>query len=280
MNLHNKLKYPDSVVEAARAEIYRPTNDILRVTELIDSPLIKRLAIQHWDELDKDVDDIVYASLFGTAWHKFLAGFQSNAMIEHRWSLNLPDGRLLSGQSDIFKPEEGILDDIKTQSAWAFVLGVKSWEDQLNVYADLIEEHGYNVNELWISAFLRDWSRYEAMKKRGNYPPHKFHRVKVKKWNKEVRKQYIQDRLRIHDNPDYVCSDKERWRTPTKFAVMKEGVKTAKRVLDTRDEAEAWIKAKKPKGEIAIIERRGGCRRCEDWCDVREVCPHREVTKK
>lgn len=276
MELTNHFKYPKSVVEACKEQIYHPTNEVLRVTELIDSPLVKRLMIQFWDKISIDVDEIVYSSLFGTAWHKFLSAFETGEIIEKRWSINR-GGIIISGQTDIYRPDTAAIDDNKTQSAWAFVFGTKSWEHQLNTYAQLVVENGYPVNELWINSFLRDWSKYEAMKGRNKkYPEHKFYRVKVPLWNEHKRKKFIDDRLDLHLNSkDYVCSSEERWERPTTYAVKKAGVKTAKRVLNTMKEAKKWIEDKKPKGDISIEVRKGGCIRCEGYCWVRGVCPYK-----
>jgi len=278
MNITNQYNYPQAVVKACQNELYKPVKDVHRVTELIDSPLIKRLLVEHWDDLAIDVDEMVYSSLFGTAWHKFLSSFEVDALVEKRWSIKAPmaEHSIISGQTDIFKIQDKAIDDNKTQSAWAFVFGTPSWERQLNIYAELVEENGYVVNELWINCFLRDWSKYEAMKGRNKtYPAHKFHRVRVPLWPKEKRQQYIKERLNLHiNNEDYICNDEERWRRKTTWAVMKKGVKTAKRVLDTQEEAAEWIEQKKPKGDISIVMRKGGCIRCEQYCTVRSCCPH------
>ena len=284
MELTNKYKYPASVVAAAKEQLYKPTYGLLRVTESIDSPLVKRLLIEYWDKIVIDVDEIVYSSMFGTAWHKFLAGFETGEIIEKRWSADY-GGTVLTGQTDIYRPDVGAIEDNKTQSAWAFVFGTASWGEQLNIYADLVVENGYVVNELWINSFLRDWSKYEAVRgKNKDYPEHKFHRVRVPLWSKDKRKQFIKERITLHVNhrDDYVCStyanvgkDNERWEKPTTFAVMKVGVKAARRVLDTMDEAKAWIDEKKPKGDISIVKRQGRCVRCEDWCWARNVCTYR-----
>jgi hypothetical protein len=280
MNLINQYNYPQAVVEACKAELYKPIADVHRVTELIDSPLIKRLLVKHWDELTVDVDEMVYSSLFGTAWHKFLSSFEVDAMIEKRWTIKAPafEHSVITGQTDIFKIQGSAIEDNKTQSAWAFVFGTPSWERQLNIYAELVEENGYEVNELWINSFLRDWSKYEAMKgKNRNYPTHKFHRVRVPLWDKEKRRDFMHERLSLHINDeDYVCSDEERWRRKTTWAVMKKGVKTARRVLDSEVEAERWIAEKKPQGDISIEKRLGGCVRCQEYCSVRSVCKHKD----
>jgi len=283
MNITNQYNYPQAVVKACQNELYKPVKDVHRVTELIDSPLIKRLLVEHWDDLTIDVDEIVYSSLFGTSWHKFLSSFEVDALIEKRWSVKRRLDEqwgdiIITGQTDLYKTNGGIIEDNKTQSAWSFVFGQPSWERQLNIYAELVEENGYPVNELWINSFLRDWSKYEAMKGRNrDYPKHKFHRVRVPLWNKDKRQGYINERLNLHiNNEDYVCSDEERWRRKTTWAVIKKGVKTAKRVLDTQKEAAKWIEQKKPKGDISIVMRKGGCIRCQEYCTVRNVCKYRE----
>jgi hypothetical protein len=284
MQLTNKYKYPASVVAAAKEGIYKPTYDLLRVTESIDSPLVKRLMVEYWDKIIIDVDEIVYSSMFGTAWHKYLAAFETGEIIEKRWSVDY-NGVIVSGQTDIYRPDIGAIEDNKTQSAWAFVFGTASWGEQLNVYTDLVLENGYAVNELWINSFLRDWSKYEAMKKsRTGYPEHKFHRVQVPMWSKDKRKKFIKDRIALHvdHRDDYVCStyaevgkNNERWEKPTTFAVMKEGVKAARKVEDTMEDAVAWLEKKPQKGEISIVKRQGRCVRCEDWCWARNVCKFR-----
>lgn len=286
MELSNKYKYPAAVVAAAKEEIYKPTWDLLRVTESIDSPLIKRLLIEYWDKIIIDVDEIVYSSMFGTAWHKFLSAFETNEILEKRWSVDY-NGIIVSGQTDIYRPDVGAIEDNKTQSAWAFVFGTASWQEQLNIYAELVEENGYAVNELWINSFLRDWSKYEAMKGRNsNYPEHKFHRVRVPLWSKDKRKKFIKDRIALHidHRDDYVCNTyaevgehNERWEKPTTFAVMKGGNKKASKVEPTLEEAAAWIETRKPetKAAMSIVKRAGRCIRCEDWCWARDVCKFR-----
>jgi len=277
MLITNRHSYPQSIVEACKAQLYHPIMDTLRVTELIDSPLIKRLSIEHWGGLEIDVDEIIYSSLFGVAFHEFVAKYEADAMVERRWYAKLPDtDMILSGQTDIFKPQEGVIEDNKTQSAWAFVFSTPNWERQLNVYAYLVEANGYDVRELWINSFLRDWSKYLVKQSNNDYPTHKFHRIKCNLWDANKRHNYILERLAIHNDPNYVCSDEERWRRPTTWAVKKKGTKTARRVLDTKDKAEQWITENKPKGDIYVEKRDGGCIRCLDYCTARSICPYKD----
>lgn len=277
MNIKNQYKYPEAVVKAVENEIYKPNIDVWRATELIDSPLVKRLLIKHWDDIEVDVDDYVYSSLFGTAWHKFLSKWEVEAMIENRWNIvfnKIP----ITGQTDIYKMSDGIIEDNKVTSAFAWVFGNIHWTEQLNIYATLIEHSGYPVKKLFINAFLRDWSRYEAMKGHNSkYPKHKFHKVKIPLWSRDRREAFLNSRIQLHLNgADYICSPEERWEKETTWAVKKKGTKKARRVLDTKEAAEKWIIDKKPKGDVFIEERKGECTRCKLYCSARTVCPYKE----
>jgi len=282
MILRNEYHYPDAVMKAVQGGLYKPQPKVLRVTELIDSPLIKRLLIDFWDRLEIDIDEFVNTSFFGTALHKYLASFESeDAMIEKRWSIR-EDGFIITGATDIYKPDKGFIEDIKTQSAWAFVFGNRNWEQQLNCYAYLVRKNGFPVNRLFIHSFLRDWSKYEAMKGRNkDYPKCRFHKMSVPLWAGERAKEFIRERLSLHrDHKDYVCSPEERWERPTTYALLKKGRKSAVRVLNTEAEMNKYIKEKNltsalESGTIWVEERKGRCVRCEDYCIVRSVCPYK-----
>lgn len=285
MNLANCYSYPQAVVKAVENQLYLPNEDIIRVSELIDSPLIKRLLIKYWDKITVDVDEIVYTSLFGTAWHQFLSGFEVNALIEKRWSVNIKD-IILTGQTDIYKSDKGIIEDNKTQSAWSFVFDQPRWRRQLNCYAYLIKQNGYLVNELWINSFLRDWSKYQVMKSRQkNYPKHKFHRIQIPQWSDTEQQKYINERLDLHLNcKDYICTtyaqageDNDRWEKPVTWAVKKKSRQDAVggRVFEREKEAIDFFDTKKDKGKWEIEFRKGYCKKCSDWCIVRSVCKYR-----
>lgn len=282
MKITNKLSYPDSVVKAAKESLYFPSWEVSHVTELIDSPLIKHLTIKHWDDLTVDTDEFINSSLFGTAWHKFLAGYEiDSAFVEKHWSLMVNDV-LVSGTTDIYK-DSGIVEDNKVTSAWAFVFGRVEWEYQLNLYAYLIKENNYPVNSLWINAFLRDWSQYTAMQNRNkDYPDSRFYRVQIPLWSVDKQKQYLLSRLKAHtEDREKECTPEQRWQRKEQFALAKKDRKTAIRVLDTKDEMLKYINQKNltkqfQNGTIYIEHRPGSCVRCNNYCPVRDVCKYKE----
>ena len=71
MKITNKRNLPEAFVKAVTPQ--KPTDGhTIRVTQLIEAPRIRRLEIDHWDELETDVEDNLWA-LFGTGLHKALA---------------------------------------------------------------------------------------------------------------------------------------------------------------------------------------------------------------
>ena len=72
------------------------------------------------------------------------------------------------------------------------------------------------------------------------------------------------------DNDIPPCTSEERWEKPTKFAVMKEGRKSAVRVLETQEDAE------KLAGELgknhSVQIRPGESTRCAEYCSAADYC--------
>lgn len=278
MKLTNQYSYPASLVRAVEQSIYRPEPGHFGVTSIAGPPLIHTLRRTRWDDITVDVDEFVRA-LFGTAWHAYLDRYSGDDLSEIAWQYQTR-GVVVRGKSDLYHGG-GIIDDHKTCSSWSFIFGTDDWERQLNLYSLLAQKNGYPVNELYINAFILDWSQYDAMKrKRDGYPTHRFYRIRVPHWTQEKQEAYLNERLDDHlNNPERECTPEEKWAKPDQYAVMKEGRKTAMRVLDTEAEALAWIdKQKKDKGKLSITHRKGGCKRCEEYCLVRSVCPFRSVT--
>jgi len=100
----------------------------------------------------------------------------------------------------------------------------------------------------------------------------------------------MEERVRVHRHARagegiIHCSDEERWSKPDKWAVMKEGRKSALRLLDSRLDAQRWCVTNDhvhlwEKGKnipfkkgISIVHRPGEDTRCEHYCAVSSVCP-------
>lgn len=276
MRLTNNNNYPDAIVRAAKAHLYEPSKDINRVTELISPPLIKTLTIENWDNIVVDVDDEIVA-LFGTAFHELLSSYEKKdgVIFKQRFNIKI-DGNVISGEPDKFVVDSGILSDYKVTSAWTMVFGRAEWEQQLNIYKFLLEKHGYTVNKAFINAFLRDWTKYQAIQK-GNwdYPQQRYVIKRINLWDNENIENFIKERLNDHlNNPRRECTAEEKWEKKATYAVVKEGRKTALRVLDSMGEAKEWLSQQKDTKKLSITERKGACTRCEQYCSVNKFCPY------
>ena len=202
------------------------------------------------------------------------------------------DGVLLSGAIDLQRDDEdGItIYDYKFTSAWALMNDKPEWEQQQNIYRYLIERaKGKPVKGLKICALIRDWSRRDAQNKT-DYPQAPIQVVDIPMWTMERTKQFIWERIEAHrdskvradwDEELPLCTDEDRWMRDTKYALKKEGRKTAIRVFDTEEEAKAVLKdmPEKEKGFIEI--RKGESVRCTgNFCGVAQFCSQYQQSLK
>ena len=68
------------------------------------------------------------------------------------------------------------------------------------------------------------------------------------------------------------CTAEERWERPIKYAVKKEGRKSALRVLDSLKDAENYMAEKKLFAKHFVETRQGESVRCESYCAVQPFC--------
>lgn len=71
MKITNKLNLPQALVAVAERGVRKPEPGKLHVTQLIDSPMVRRLRMEHWDEIEQDVCDLLQA-MQGSAVHAYL----------------------------------------------------------------------------------------------------------------------------------------------------------------------------------------------------------------
>jgi len=90
MKITNKHGLPEVFVNLLTRSPYSKGKAHLSATELLSSPRIVQLKKRHFDDIEEDVSDRIFA-LFGTAMHSILEdGKTSNAIVEqrlrkHRW---------------------------------------------------------------------------------------------------------------------------------------------------------------------------------------------------
>lgn len=278
MKLTNKFGLPDTFVNVIKRPQYTKGDSQISVTEILNSPRIVQLKRQHWDQLEEDAADMVW-SLFGSAVHNILQhGKDDHHIVEERIFTQFQGWRI-SGAIDLQEIfSDGIvISDYKVTSAWAAMNEKADWQNQLNIYAWLVERvKQIKVKQIQIIAIVRDWSRREAQTKEG-YPKAPVVVLPQTLWTQEQREAYISDRLKLHNDAFFAahagdnmpaCTSDDMWEKPESFAVKKEGGVRAKSVHSTRAEAEAALP---PKGYF--IEHRPGERtRCANFCQVSEFC--------
>lgn len=269
MKITNRMNLPEPLVRLCTPRPPSPTR--ISVTQLIGPPHLRRLTLAHWDALEEDVADRLWA-IMGTAMHALLEQHGgANALAEEHLEYDLaplgyPD-YTLTGRPDYYDADD-VLWDWKFTSLWALRDGLKSeWMEQINTYAWLFRRHSFPVRALRVLAVFRDWSKSDEMR---GVPPAQVYEVPM--MSDEEAEQYIRQRLDLHVHPylDEVCTPKERWERPTVYAVQKRGRKRAVKLCDTRAEADALVAAKGA-GHY-VQERRGESVRCAHYCSVARFC--------
>jgi hypothetical protein len=232
------------------------------------------------EELEQDVSDMVW-SIFGSAVHNVLEhGKDANHVVEERLHAE-KDGWHISGAIDLqVVTDEGIeINDYKTVSVWAVMNDKPEWEQQLNIYAWLVETVKKTpISKIKIIAILKDWKEAEAST-RQNYPVKQVVTLDIPIWSMEQREAFIKERIHLHSEALFAndtneslpeCTPAECWEKPTTYAVKKDGGVRAKSVHQTLEDAE---KALEEAGKGYNLEVREGERtRCAKYCQVAPWC--------
>lgn len=283
MKITNKFGLPQPFVDLATKSAYSKGQADYSVTEIISPPRIQRLRVKHWNEMEQDVSDMTW-SLMGTMAHNLLEKKTNDGLqAEERLYVEI-DGVVLSGAMDLQEEVDGSIKitDYKFTSAWALREDKIEWILQQNIYAWMVEKiKGQKVSSINICAFIRDWSRREAATN-PNYPQASAQVLPIALMASSEVEAYIKERIELHrqakvdadwDNELIHCTDEERWSRETKFAVKKEGRKSAVRVFDTQEEADTMLAEMLPKDKAFIEIRKGESVRCTgNFCGVSKWC--------
>ena len=279
MKLTNKHGIPDTFLNVLKRPTYSKGRAHLSATQLLNSPKIVALTKKFEDELEQDVSDMVW-SIFGTAIHGVLEhGKDENHIVEERLHASI-DGWNISGAIDlqiITGPDTVSIRDYKTCSVWAVMNEKVEWEQQLNIYAWLVETVKLKiVDSVGIVAIIRDWSRREAARN-PDYPQSPVKEIPITLWPYQQREDFISERISKHSECEFhmetdeelpPCTPEEMWEKPTTYALKKKGGARAIKVYETQEEAEAALDPK-----VHEIEVRLGSRtRCESFCPVNNYC--------
>jgi hypothetical protein len=280
MKITNNFNLPDAIVRLAQKPSYSKGVAHLSVTEMMNSPQISIMRRKYDDQVEVDVSTLVY-SMFGTAFHNMLEKHPGpNDIVEERLYAEF-DGWHISGAIDVqTTTEAGIeITDWKTVGVWAVQNPKPEWEQQLNVYAWLVEHlKAVPVTKLSIVAILKDFSQRES-ETRANYPKAGVVTIDIPLWSMERREEYIRERIHAHSEARFAeetgavlppCTSEEMWEKETVYALKKDKAVRAKSLHASLEEAEAALEEA---GKGFFIETRPGERtRCKSYCQVSQFC--------
>lgn len=235
---------------------------------------------RHFDELEQDAADLVWAS-FGTAFHAIMEKQDTEAFKEEAFEVEV-EGWKVTGRVDFYDMKNEILGDYKTASVWKVIYGdFADWKDQGLTYAWLMKQHGLNVKRCEFVAFLKDHSKTEA-KRKPDYPqlPVYNYVFDVTEADLEATEARIRAKIKsvteaykLGDDDIEPCTAEERWETATKYAVMKEGRKTAVKLFDDRETADLYLsQTGGTTAGLYVQERKGESKKCADYCPCAEFC--------
>lgn len=295
MKYTNKHNLPSSLCKAVERDNYSPGSSDVTVSELTKPVKAAVLSRIHSDEIERDVSDMIFA-LMGKAVHHVLE-VSDTELTEQRlyYEFCKPDTYpdpdpvfvKLGGQFDRFVLKDGVLQDYKVASVWSRIFeSFDDWKKQLNAYAFLLNENGYQVKRLQIVALYRDWSATKA-ERDSNFPQTQVELIDIELMPNDIEYFYLRDQVQVFmagmENPMELpdCTSDDMWEKPTKYALMKEGRKSAIKVSDSMNEViqkaeelgSDWdYETNKLKPPFYISVRPGARPRCEKYCDGAPWC--------
>lgn len=295
MKYTNKTGLPKQIINACLEDDgHEPVPNTYHVTELIKPVKQSILERRYWDTIELDASDCVWL-VFGKAVHEVLqygniSNFQqAEKYIERELKVDADTVKIV-GRMDLYQSRWKTIVDWKTATTTKVLHGdYEEYRRQGLEYAWILQGQGIQAGHLKFTMFLKDWSKGQLRMARLQgkpYPESAIHiwEYTITKKDMEEIDQWIRDRIRTirecEKTPDDLiptCSDEERWASPTRYAVMRDGRKSAVKLCDTPEEAQSLINS----GQGDRIEiRLGISRRCEDYCLVKDYCRFYKETKE
>lgn len=277
MRITNKLGLPEAIVNACSTERHTPKGTYSATTLLKGTREIL-LTSRHFDEIEQDVADMIWA-IWGTAVHALLEEQDTSGIKEERLEIDVL-GRKVSGQIDHQDLENLVITDYKTASTWKVIFNdFDDWDKQALVYAYLIlRAKDVKITRARFIALLKDHSKSKAQKDY-SYPqsPVYVHDLEITDEKLEVIEEFIFAKVKslienenMTDEGLPLCTAEERWASEDKWAIMKEGRKSAVKLHNTKEEAEQHLLELDNKHSIEY--RQGASKKCPDYCPAKEFC--------
>jgi hypothetical protein len=276
MKITNNFNLPEGFEKAVLTERHNKPGCI-SATTLIQG--IKQIVLteRHWEELEDDVADRVWA-IWGAAVHSLLEHEGENDFTEQEMSYKV-ENISVTGRIDNYNMATGTVCDYKTASVNKVKFkDFNDWYLQGMIYACLLTRNNFRVERCRFIALLKDYSRTEA-RYDYQYPQkpvfiYEFQVMaeKLFKISAFIRNKVGEYRkcMNLPDDGIPSCLPEERWEKATKYAVMKTGGKRAIRLLDNK-EAVDTMTAELGEGHYTEI-RLGESIKCQSFCLCCEFC--------
>ena len=276
MKVTNKLNMPAAFVNAVSTTRHNAAG-CFSATTLNKGAKEIILTDRHFDEITVDAADSVWA-VWGTAVHALLESQPDNNFHEEFFMVPVSNS-FVTGQVDSYDMENGVIYDWKTSSVWKVQFNdFKDWRAQGLTYAWLLQQSGLDVKKCRFVALLKDHSKTKA-KNDSSYPqsPVFIYEFDVTAADMEetaarilTKVQEIESAYKLDDDAIEPCSAEERWADGEKWAVMKNGRKTAVKVFDNQLDADAMAGEM---GNAYYVEHRPAIsRKCGDYCNCKDFC--------
>jgi len=261
---------PAPFARALAASDYNKGNSDYTVTQLVGPPQRTCLAMQSQPVKDEYSS---FMALLGTAIHSILEKYarpENGELAEVRNFANIVIGNqsvTISGQMDFWA--DNCLYDYKATGGVQEKAKDEHYK-QVQMNAWLAIRNGIKCEYVGVTYFQRDW-KYMLSKVDPSYPKTPI-RTFIHPYDKEYADKLIYSSVMEHHRASLgdsrKCTLDEQWAKPDTFAVKKPDAQRARRVYDTKAEADENIKP----GEI--IEKRAGEKTyCNSFCGFAHCCP-------
>lgn len=276
MTVTNKLHLPEAFVKAVSV-VRHNAPGCFSATTLNKGAKEIILSDRHFDEITVDAADSVWA-VWGTAVHALLESQPDNNF--HEESFKVPvSNSYVTGQVDSYDMENGVINDWKTASVWKVMKAdFSDWYKQGMTYAWLLKQNGLDVRRCRFIALLKDHSMTKA-ETDSSYPQSPVFTYEFEITPEELEQAGARITAKVMDieaaelmGDDDIepCTSEERWADGEKWAVMKNGRKSAVRVFDTEIDAENCA------GELGnshyVEHRPAVSRKCGKYCLCKDFC--------
>ena len=276
MKVTNKLNMPAAFVNAVSTARHNAAG-CFSATTINKGAKEIILSDRHFDEITVDAADSVWA-VWGTAVHALLESQPDNNFHEEFFKVPVSNS-FVTGQVDSYDMENATIYDWKTASVWKVQFAdFDDWRRQGMTYAWLLKQSGLDVKKCVFVALLKDHSKTKA-KTDSSYPqsPVFIYEFDVTAADMEetaarilAKVQEIENAYKLDDDAIEPCSAEERWADGEKWAVMKNGRKTAIKLFDNSADADAMAGEM---GNAYYVEHRPAIsRKCGDYCNCKDFC--------